>query len=160
MSALAFDPWTALKCKAWDDAPAKVANPANLAHPYPEQLAKLAALAGVLSPAREIAVQQEVPPSAVVVEPVNVNAEDEAPAPVQWAPPAIPLDEMVEEMAEAMYANRTAAMDVLRGVARQRLSATDDPVVRGLWLGWERHWLVREINRNAPAPRVLRYNRG
>jgi len=56
------------------------------------------------------------------------------------------LDTMVEQMAEAMAADpvyriidRDKAMDYLRALARTRLTKTNDPLARGLMVGWERH---------------------
>jgi hypothetical protein len=67
-------------------------------------------------------------------------ADDDAPAMPIMRLPVIPLDDHVEMLAEAMFANRETAMAYLRGVAHKRLSATNDPMARGLLLGWERHW--------------------
>ena len=71
---------------------------------------------------------------------------DPLPLSTALALPVIPLAVMVEAMAEAMAANpvyritnREKAMDYFRGVARNRLAATEDPLARGLMLGWERH---------------------
>jgi hypothetical protein len=79
MSALAFDPWAALKRKGEDAHPAKVANPANPIPQNPPGLADLAGLAGGGPfPMREIAAVASLPAA---------------------------LDREVERMAEAMAAN-------------------------------------------------------
>jgi hypothetical protein len=77
--------------------------------------------------------------SAPTVESEPDNCADEPPYPTSPSLPVIPLDDHVEQMAEAMLANRETAMRHLRGVARKLLSATGDPLARGLLLGWERH---------------------
>ena len=51
MSALSFDPWAALKCRAGDEPPAKAAKVAKIAEHDGKTLAALAGLAGVPSPA-------------------------------------------------------------------------------------------------------------
>ena len=61
-------------------------------------------------------------------------------------PAAIAAPDIVEALAEAMAANpahritgRERAMSYFRAEARRRLTLTDDPMVRGLLLGFERH---------------------
>jgi hypothetical protein len=67
--------------------------------------------------------------------------------PVQEELPVIPLDVLVEQMVAAMIANPVyqitypeTAMAYLQANALTRLTATEDPLARGLLLGWERHW--------------------
>lgn len=59
---------------------------------------------------------------------------------------AEPLPDIVEALAQSMAANpahritdHNTAMQYFRAQARRRLSTTNDPVVRGLLLGSERH---------------------
>jgi hypothetical protein len=74
------------------------------------------------------------------------DAADDAPPVPAMRLPVIPLTDLVERMAEAMAANpvyritnREAAMAYFRANALTRLSATNDPMARGLLLGSERH---------------------
>ena len=67
------------------------------------------------------------------------------------ASPSIPAADMVGALALALAdraeasgavrfnGGREAAMHYFRGQARNRLAATNDPMARGLLLGWERH---------------------
>jgi hypothetical protein len=103
LSALAFDPWAALKRKVEDDTPANVANPANLPLAHPPRLAGLAGLAGEQSPR--------------VKSPSN--------------PATVSLPALVEQMADAMMANPVyqitnpeSAMAYFQANALTRLTAS------------------------------------
>lgn len=146
MSALAFDPWAGLKRGAGVASPAKAANLANQDGHEASGLARLAGLAEVASSRCETALHPE---------PLETDDEAAALPTVQGLPDA----EWVEAMAEALAANpvnritdRAKALLYYRGRALAMLDATPDPLARGLLLGWERHWLVREMNCNALAP--------
>jgi hypothetical protein len=64
--------------------------------------------------------------------------DDAPPIPIVRLP-VIPLDAHAEMLGEAMLANRVTATAYLLTIARARRSATNDPMARGLLLGWERH---------------------
>jgi hypothetical protein len=144
MSALAFDPWAALKCKAGDAIPANAANHAN---PIPEsthRLAALAGLAGVPSSLPKTTSQPETPPATA--EPDPDDAGHDTPQPLIVSVQGLPSAEWVEAMAEALaanpvytIANHHTAMVYFRGRALAMWDATPDPYARGLMLGFERH---------------------
>ena len=144
MSALAFDPWAALKCKAGDTPPANVANSANPAPAALHRLAELAGLAGRASPSLKTTIEPRTSPPAVATSPSD--ADDDPPPLTTTLLPVIPLAEQVEAMAQAMMSNPVyritnpeKAMEYFRANALTRLYATSDPLARGLLLGWERH---------------------
>jgi hypothetical protein len=137
MSALAFDPWAGLKCKAEDAPSAEVANVANRDGREASGLARLAGLARVASSPCETPHPSTEP---------SGTDDDPPPLPVVRGLPDV---EWVEAMAEALAANpvnritdRPKALLYYRGRALAMLDATPDPLVRGLLLGWERHRAV------------------
>jgi hypothetical protein len=97
VSAPAFDPWAALKCKAGDTPPAKVANFANPAPAAPHRLAELAGLAGRASTSLKTTIEPQTSPPAVATDPPPLTTT---------LLPVIPLAEQVDEMAQAMMSQR------------------------------------------------------
>jgi hypothetical protein len=119
MSVLSFDPWEALKRNGDSGVPAKAANPANLSAPDIGGLAELAGFAGAPLPQREMRAACETRAAALAG--------------------AFDAPDVVADRA-AIIADVATEAALWSTVDDNPLEQTaDDPVVRGLLLGWERH---------------------
>ncbi len=83
----------------------------------------------------------------VLADRAAIAAEVEGTMPSPLPPPVDIVEALAQALANRAEATpgvrfiggREAAMPYFRGQARNRLSSTNDPMARGLLLGWERH---------------------